>query len=399
MDLRPIPDDEAGEELFARYVEYAFSPEDGPEVTLDEDRPDPPAQAYGLYGNDPEPVSVCASYDLQAHLRGTTLPIGGVSAVATPPEHRRRGHVETMLRELCRNYRATDTPMAALWAFKHTFYAAFGWATCSRRLSWTAAPSTLRSAAAFDGDWERVNADAWRRLDAVYEAATEGRPLALDRTEAWWRERTLRGWETDPYVSLWTDDDGDSGAYVCYTVETADDGQRLRVADHAARDLDAFRHVLGFLANHDSQVTEATFDTAVDSPLHALVENPDELTSELSVGPLARVVDVAGALEPLTFPIDAEATLVLGVDDPLLDSVTGRYELSVANGAATVERRGDDPAGADAQLGVGALAQLAVGVRAAPTLAQTDALAADSETVRMLDRLFPETTPYLRERF
>ena len=397
MELRPIPDDEAGEELFARYVRYAFSPDKGPTLDLDDDRPDPPAQGYGLYGEPAEPVSVCASYDFPLRVRGTTLTAGGVSAVATPPEHRRRGHVRTMMRELCREYRAAETPLSALWPFKHAFYAAFGWATCARYLSWTTEPSMLRSAAVSDGTWERVDADAWEELDAVHAAAVEGRALALDRWEAWWRERQLRSWETDPYVYVWRDDDGEPGAYVCYRVEGDWGDRTLTVTDYAAVDTDATRRVLGFLANHDSQASEVTFRTAVDHPLHALVDDPDELEASLSTGPLARVVDVPGTLEPLAYP--ADSTVTLGVEDPLLDAVTGAYELAVTDGTASVARLGDDPAEADARLRVGALAQLAVGYRPASALARTDDLAADAGTVGTLDALFPETTPYFPERF
>lgn len=416
LEYRPVPDDDAGDELFARYVQYAFAPDRGPGVDRDEDHEDPPLIRRGLYreGAD-EPVTLCSSYDFTLRVRDAWLSAGGVSTVATPPEHRRRGHVERLLRELCREHRDEGTPLAVLWPFKHPFYAQFGWATASRYLEWSCAPSALREAAAHggerpdgsrsssnrrsdSGEWERVDGDDWAALDPVHERATAGRPLALDRSEAWWRHRQLSGWRDDPYVYLWRDADDTPRAYVGYRIE-GDWGDRTFRAgsNHGAADHEAFRHLLGFLANHDSQVGEVRFRTAVDSPLHELVADPDALDCELHTGPMARLVDVPAALEALSYPTDARLTL--GVTDPLLEEVAGSYELAVEGGDARVERVGDEPEAADATLGVGALSQLVVGYRSAASLATTGDLAADESTVEALDALFPEATPYLQEGF
>jgi len=399
MEFRPFPDDEAGDRLFARYVQYAFAPDRGPDVDLDEDRPDPPRARYGLYPSDgEEPVSICSSYDFRAHLRGTVLPMGGVSTVATPPEHRRQGYVETMLRELCRRYRDDGTPLAALWPFDHPFYAQFGWATANRYLEWTGEPSALRAAAASDGSWDRVDADAWADLDAVHAAATDGYQLALDRSEAWWRERQLRGWESDPYVYLWRDDAGEPRAYVAYRIE-GDWGDRTFVvrSNYAAADRAALHNVLGFLADHDSQVGEFELRTAPDAPLHDMVDDPEALECTLHAGPMVRLVDVPETLSALSYPVDARLTV--GLEDPLLSAVAGRYELTVTDGTATVDRVGESADPADATLGVGPFSQLVVGYRSAAKLRTAGELDADDETVETLDALFPERTPYLQEGF
>lgn len=399
MELRPLPDDEAGDRLFARYVQYAFAPDRGPDVDLDEDRPAPPRDRYGLYPPDGDgPVSICSSYDFRTRLRGTTLPMGGVSTVATPPEHRRQGHVATMLRALCREYRDDGTPLAALWPFDHPFYAQFGWATASRYLEWSGAPSALREAAADDGSWEQVDADAWADLDTVHERATDGYQLALDRSEAWWRERQLRGWESDPYVYLWRDDAGDPRAYVAYRIE-GDWGDRTFVvrSNYEATDRAALRNVLGFVADHDSQVGEFNLRTAVDVSLHDMVDDPEALECELHAGPMVRVVDVPAALSALSYPVDARLTV--GLEDPLLPAVAGRYEVAAADGTARVERVDESAASADATLGVGAFSQLVVGYRSAADLERAGELDADAATVETLDSLFPERTPYLQEGF
>lgn len=400
MHLHQLPDGTDG--LFWRYVQYAFQPDAGPELE-DSDRPNPPHTRYGLYPDesvtaDDEPVTICSSYDFSLWVRDSLVSAGGLSTVATPPEHRRNGYVEVMLRKLCRLYRDDEVPVSVLWPFKHAFYAQFGWATTSRRLKWETEPSTLRSAAATGGTWERVDRDAWESLDAIHETATGTDDLSLDRSEAWWRTRQLRGFDTDPYVYRWRDDGGDDRAWLAYTIDGDWGDRTLYVRSYDAADIEAFRHLLGFLTDHDSQVGEVHIETGTDHPLHAMVDDPDELSPELTTGPMIRFVDVPAALESLSYPEGVDATVEVGIRDPLLDAVAGRYRLAVADGEATVDRLGDDPAG-DAVVSIGAFSQLAVGYRGADDLAVTDDLDADPEMVETLAAVFPETATYLREGF
>lgn len=401
MEYRPIPDDEAGEELFARYVQYAFQPTAGPDVSEaldDEDRPEPPRVRRGLYPTDDadaEPVSLLSSYDFTTRLRGATLSMGGVSTVATPPEHRRQGYVEELLRELCREYRDTGTPLAALWPFDTGFYRQFGWATCNRYLQWAAAPSDLRGAASPPaGEWRQLDGDDWAAVDPVHDAAVAGHELAVDRTADWWTERVFRSWETDPFIYGWWDDEGTTRAYVVYRI-TGDWGDRtLHVGDHGAADRDAFGHVLRFLADHDSQVGEVRFTTAPDAGLLDRVGDPSAVDCEVEAGPMLRLVDVPSTLSALSYPADGR--VVLDVDDPLLPGVAGRYALSVTDGTATCEATDADPHGS---VGIGALSQLVCGYRSADVIAAGGELDADPGTVRILDGLFPESSPYLKEGF
>lgn len=399
MEYRPMPDDDAGDELFVRYVQYAFQPTNGPDPTdvlEDDDRPDPPRFRRGLYPEEgDDPVSILSSYDFATHLRGATLSMGGVSTVATPPEYRRQGHVETLLRELCREYREQGTPISALWPFEYPFYRKYGWATCTRYCEWSAPPSALRAAASDPaGEWRQLDREDWEPLDAVHDATMAGHDLAVDRTPDWWTERVLRSWETDPFVYGWWDDDGTPRAYLVYRVEGDWGDRTLHVDEQAAADPEAFGHVLRFLADHDSQVKAVEFNTALDASLLDRVRDPRKLDCEVKPGPMFRLVDVAATLAALSYPEDERVSVALS--DPLLPEVEGTYALSVEDGRATCERT-DAPA--DAATDVGAFSQLVCGYRSAETLATAGELDADSETLATLDALFPESSPFLKEGF
>lgn len=99
-DYRPLPEDH--EEVFHEYVHYGFSPEEGPSEYDPEDLPERAklGSKRALYPDgsaDAAPVSVCKHYWFDARVRGDVHAVPGLSAVATPPERRRQGHVRRLL--------------------------------------------------------------------------------------------------------------------------------------------------------------------------------------------------------------------------------------------------------------------------------------------------------------
>ncbi|MEE6209789.1 GNAT family N-acetyltransferase [Salarchaeum sp. III] len=395
VDYRPLPDDRTEE--FRSFVTYAFRPESGPHDPDEDDIPEPAqvGDPYGVFDGD-DLLAVCRHYWFTAHVRGDTHPMAGLSAVATPPENRRRGLVRDMLLESLREYRENDVYLSALWPFKHPFYAQFGWETASDGVTHECPPDALSFArdAELPGTWDRLDADDWERLPAILASHGERYELTLDRTEEWWRKRVFRGWDTDPYVYCWQDATGADRAYVVYSVESGD-GKTLAVHDAAWTDHDAYLAVLGFLADHDSQVDTVRLRGPVDSPFLDVVPDPGEVDTTLSAGPMARIVDVPTALTALNYP-DVDADLTIAVTDELADWNDDTFHLTVRDGTSRVEPTTE---GSDLTLDIGTLTQLAVGHRTAHDLARTTDIDTDDTTLDTLHTLYPETTTYLREGF
>lgn len=408
LDYRPLS---ADDERFDRYVRYAFRPQAGPHTEDDEERPDLSdlLARRGLFDGD-DLVAVCGYFDFSARIRGEFRRLGGVSAVATPPEYRRRGYVAHLLRELVGEFREEGIHFSALWPFERAFYRRYGWATCNAYRVYTAPPEQVRTAAAAPaGAFRRVEADDWRDLAAVHRTHGTDRALFVDRTEAWWRERVFRGWETDPYVYVW-ERDGDPRGYVAYVIEEDDDDRRLNVRELVYRDDEAYRQLLRFLGNHDSQVASVRTYGPPETDLLDRVAAPDEVDCEIQAGPMARVEDVAAGLSALDYP-DVSVDVTFRVDDPLADDrpeddrpeadpLTGEnggtYALAVEDGTGECRPTDAEPA---VELDVGTLAQLCVGYRRARELATLGDLTGAESAVAALDRAFPPEDAFLREGF
>lgn len=409
MEFGAVPDDHR--ETYDRILSYAFAPERGPDP--DREGPDRPASFHrrGVYevpaGTPPgersaeDLITVCGYHDFSARIRGAFHPVGGVSAVASPPEHRRRGVVRTMLAELHAEFRSRGIAFAALWPFKYSFYRRLGYARVNDYARLTVAPDELEGAVpAPDGAFVRLSPDDWKRLDAVHAtAATE--PLGLDRTEDWWRYRAFQSWETDLFVYGW-ERGGELRGYVVYSVSDGDgdeDGRTLVARELVGVDREARGHLLRFCRNHDSQVERVRLIGRVDTRLFDRLADPSAVDVAVKPGPMFRLVDVSAGLSSLSYPTGVAGEVVLEVTDDHCEWNDGTVELRIGDGSATCEPTDAEP---DLSLEVGALSRLAVGSHSVGRLEELgDATVASGagDARKTLESAFPGTEPFLREGF
>jgi predicted acetyltransferase len=433
LDYRPFPE-ERGDE-FSAYMRYAFSPEEGPyDPEADDDDREHLADYRGLFDGD-EPVAVCGHHDFTLRIRGRDRDAAGLSAVASPPEHRRRGHVGRLLGESLTEYRDDGVRFSVLWPFEYGFYRRYGWATVSR-YRWVEAPPEQLSFVDRDGSrgeaddgtaeadggtagFRRLGEDDYEAAAELLAATAERYDFTMARTEPWWREYTLRGWKTDPFVYGF-ERDGALRALLSYSFEERDDGdgRAMTVSDAAVADPAAWDRVFRFCRDHDSQVERVRLRLPVDVSVLDRVDDPRAVTEEVRTGPMFRLVDAPAALEVLDPDPGLDTAFTLAVDDPLADWHDRPIRVSVADGAVEAERVGGegtgavsgdesgtatDRHGADVTAGIGALSQLYAGYRGVDDLRAHAAFAvdaaADDGLADDLAALFPPRRTFLREGF
>ncbi|TKX71080.1 enhanced intracellular survival protein Eis [Halorubrum sp. SP9] len=418
LDYRPFPEERDDE--FRAFMRYAFSPEEGPyDPEGDDDDREHLGDYRGLFDGD-DPVAVCGHHDFSLRIRGRDRDVAGLSAVASPPEHRRQGHIERLLRESLTEYRDDGVRFSVLWPFEHPFYRRYGWETVNR-YRWVKAPPKQLAFAAEEGadpagDDGTDEAGEFRRLgeddhDAAADllaATAERYDFTMARTEAWWRERTLRGWQTDPYVYGF-ERDGDLRALLSYTFEERDDGdgRAMVVSDAAVADPADWDRVFRFCRDHDSQVERVRLRLPVDVSVLDRVDDPRAVTEEVRAGPMFRLVDVADALTALAPDPDLDAAFTLAVDDPLVDWHGRPVRVTVSDGAVDAERvgagEGSSAAAPDVTAGIGALSQLYAGYRGVDDLRAHAPFDVDDDApddlATDLAALFPPRRTFLREGF
>jgi len=399
VEYRAIADDERA--AFHDVLAYAFRPEAGPNPERDDEDDEPGlGDERGLF-DDGRLVSGVVHRSYELAIRGRWLEVAGVSAVATRPEDRHRGHVRRLLRESLAEYRERGQPFTFLWPFKHPFYRRLGWGRLADRGRYEVDPrdlADLRDHPLAAGRFEPLDPDAsipdLRSLD---ERLGERADRTMRRSEAWYRHRFFEGWETDPFVYGWYDG-GDLRGYVRYQFVEEEGDRVLAVSDVGAPDDAALVNLLGFLSRHGDHADRVR----VNAPAHDrrwfdLVDDPRDVEQAVRPGAMGRLVDVRAGLEALPAPAGVEGTLVLDVDDPLADWNDGRFALAARDGAITVEPGDGD--GPSAALPVHTLSRLALGTTTASRAALAGGLVADAAARSRLDALFPPREGYLREYF
>jgi len=395
-DYRPVPEDQ--EDDHARIARYAFDAESGPFDPEEADTDDSYwsfADYYGVFEGD-ELLTTSGHIEFTARLRGNWVSLAGVAAVASPPEHRRKGLVADLLAASLSDYRERGWPISALRPFEESFYGTYGWATGVRYRTATVEPGALAPAAELVGDegrFVRLRAADHERLHDAYAAWTDGVTLATRRSDDWWRERILGAPDGEPYCYGW-ERNGTVRGYLVYEVT---DDRTLRAQEVAAADDEAYLHLLRFCYNHDSQVNEVELYGPESEFLIDVVDDRDALTVEEAAGQMVRIVDVPPALEAPEYRGVEDARVVLDVTDDTADWNDDRFALAVADGTATVERTDDDP---DATVGIGTLSQLLVGhlpVDRARLVG--DLTVGRPGAAEELQRLFPTTETFLPEAF
>lgn len=398
-EYRPVPDDRLDD--FREITRYAFSPTEGPfdpDAGMDErrERMFDFGERRGMFDGD-DLLVVCKHLDFTARVRGEWLPMAGLSAVASPPEHRRQGLVGEMMAASLAEYRERGQRLSALYPFDEGFYARYGWATGCRYHRATVEPAAL-SVVADDatGAFRRVGPDEFDALEPVYEAWLDGVDLATRRRADWWRDRVFQSHDGELTAAVW-ERDGEPRGYLVYDVEDGDDGRRLKTYEVAYADHETYVNLLRYCYNHDSQVSEVELYGRDHGRILEVVTDRDAVELEVASGPMVRVVDVPAALGAIHYPGVDHEDLVLAVEDEHAPWNDGTVAVRVRDGEATVEETDEAPA---ATVGVGTLSQLYVGhLSVARARAVGDLSVTSGGAEATLERLFPEGQPFLPDGF
>lgn len=393
---KPIDDD--GTETVYEYMQYGFRPQNGPVEFDPDDIRKPIGDRRGLYVDDGgDPVAICRHYWFDVSVRGRTHPGAGLTSVITLPENRRNGYVSQILSETLAEYEERGRHFSILRPFDYGFYRSFGWETANEVRNYECPVETLSFAAkklGAAGEYRQLGVDSFDTVAPVYESFSANYSLTIERDAEWWQHRVCYARENDPYVYAWFKN-GEPRAYLVYRFTGDYHGRTMKVREFAYTDEEALLSVLAFCYNHDSQADTVEFHAADDSVFRDLLDAPDDVDCSLSTGPMVRVVDVPATLSALSYPV-VDGNVVLEVSDDVADWNDGRFRLTVDRGTGRCESTVADPT---ARLDIAGLSQMAVGNRTATDLARAGRLEATDDAIATLDRLFPPTPVYIRDRF
>ena len=385
-ELRKIRDDERDATLqLWRYAFENWSAEPLPPDRLSWADPD---DVFAVV-EDGRPVAALKCLHALQSVRGVVKDMGGISCVATAPDHRNRGHASALMKAAFAEMRSARWAASMLLPFRESFYARFGYVSANGDEAVTFPLEAL--ARRFGG-----------RPPTGWTVAATPAPDALDAYAAFMREHVLprfhgmalkarysdEGWRArakEAMVAFATRGGRPAGVMVYRKTGYMDQG-RLSVGGIYWDDDDARAALFNFIAGHRGQVAKVEMTVPFGTPFQQWLEDvPEPLEVRVFFLPwMVRVMDVPAAVAGL--PAALPGRLEVAVADEHCPWNCGPFTLSAARGALSAAAGGDGRVRMD----IRGLSALVYGCLPAAEVARRGWLAgADAVAFELLAGWFP----------
>lgn len=342
---------------------------------------------------DDEPVAKVGVIPMTQNVRGTVMPMGGVTGVASMPAARRGGHIRALMTHSIEVMHADGQAVSALYPFKTSYYEKFGFAGWQIPLWAHITPTALAPYLKLPKHGtvkHRLTSDV---KDEVY-GFLEQSQADIHGMSVQPRVRFDNGAERYPtwFMSVHEGDEITGG--ICYKLDL--DKEIMTAPEVFWTTINGQLNVLDYMARHVDQVKQIRMQVRDGQHPHLWFTDDGETTilsnEDSSWGaPMGRIVTLFG-LDGI--PVgDAEATIT--VNDPQAPWNNGIWTLSGRGGELTVTEGGDS--GGDVSI-TGLSAMLFSG-QDPLTLPHRGWGSVNGETADALQSLFPPVTPYLHELF
>jgi len=338
-------------------------------------------------------LATVSGIPMRQNVRGVVYPMAGIAGVATDPLARRQGHVRRLMHQLLGQLRDEGHPVSALYPFRPSFYARFGYIGLPAAKVVKVRPQDLSALLSPQLPGEV----RWQRIGAGYEDYRTVLDRQLTRQHGFsvfpdYRAVSVR--DLDQRWLVTARIDGELVAAALYRIE--DHGADL-VADNLLHSGPLSRALLlQFFARHVDQVAQLRLLVAPD-------ERPELWTTDFA-GKIEKTVDFPDSACPMVrvLSLDALDGLSVGdgrvtvdvVDDPF---VSGEFLLESDAGTLRVTR--GSGSGPRATLTSAGLSALVYGVLDPEEVVIRGLGGIPPEAATPLRALFPPRSAYLHADF
>jgi predicted acetyltransferase len=332
-----------------------------------------------------------------------TLPMTGIYAVATLPEHRGGGLASQLVTRLLRRGREEGALISALYPAALRPYRSIGYELAGTYTDHRVAISDLPTGSAplrveeyRTGDLDGVRA----LVREVME--TQNGPI-YSELDDWWTERILSGREPDVLFRavVVRGEDGGVEGFCPFRYGKASSGADLDfsfgIETHhlVARSEAALRSLLAYFRSFRGLGETLQWSGPPADPIALLIDE-QKVVPAWTFRWMLRLLDVPGALEARGYP-PVSGTVDVTLRDPAFAEDDGAtYHLEAEKGKVRASRV---DAGAGATTSIGTFSSLFTGYTSPADAVRVGAMEADDAAVEFLSALFPGPAPWLPEWF
>ncbi|KOP68657.1 acetyltransferase [Bacillus sp. FJAT-18019] len=390
MELRKLRSDEF--EISTKLSEYAFQVSLSQEQRESRKKHFKPEQNWGIFDGDDLQAKLTI-IPLQIYMQGRTINMGGIAGVATWPENRRQGHVNTLLKHALQEMKSKGQTISCLHPFSVPFYRKFGWEVYAEYKKYIIPINNFPRKVTVEGRLVRDVHDI-PTLSDMYQVYASNYNGMLVRDEVWWTRSVL----TDEVHSVvYYSAEGQATGYALYHLK-----DKELVCDEFVFFNETARSALWtFFGNHDSRIEQVTMKMVpVDDQLPFILPEP-RIIQEVVPYFMARIVDLKSFIEAYAFEPHHEAVITLAVEDSAAPWNAGIWRLSVdkAGRAQLTELPSGYEEQADLSTDIQSLSALFTGYKRPHELYSIHRLNGNPQAVTQLESMIPTGHTHLMDFF
>jgi predicted acetyltransferase len=350
---------------------------------------------------DGAPAGAAMLHDMRQYWLGRAVPCGGVASVKVSPEYRSRGIGRALMTGLLDLIADRGYPLSALYPATMPIYRSLGWELAGAKYQFTVPARSLRELAAPDAQAAaaQLPAPLVRRAtpdDALTMTGVTARAYqaARDAGAITWDEGPARQWLSRPDLYAYLAGGDPADGFAAY--RWAGGGELFVERVHATTP-EALRVLWEVIASNASVARTVRGWTAPSDPFWWLTRERDATLDRRSMWML-RVVDVPAAVAARGFPAAVALSVPVELHDKARPANAGSWQLTVADGAGTLEPNGSVPSPGALTLGPRGMAGLYAGTPVATLRMAGLASGGTPEADAVLDAAFV-ATPYMVDDF
>lgn len=392
MTIRQLTNEEF--DLSMELAQYAFQLRLTPEQREERRERFKPETVWGVF-NGAELEAQLHIIPFELYLYERKLRMGGIAAVSTWPEQRRKGHVNELLLHALKAMREAGQTISCLAPFAFPFYRKYGWELYVDYKKYTIETALLPPRVATAGRVERTEGDI-AELSPVYERYAARYNGTLSRTEAWWRNSVFR--RKKRQAAVYRDESGLAAGYILYEIAE----RVFNIGEMVYLDETARQALWTFIANHDSMAEKFTLEAPMDDNLPYLLPNP-RIGQEIVPYFMGRIVDAPAFVEQLQLRVPGAGgePIVLYIRDEHAPWNDGHWKLG-AGGTGYLSLEPAAVAGngePELTCGIGTLTALLMGYQRPERLLQDGRLSGSRDAASRLESMLPRVQTNLLDFF
>jgi predicted acetyltransferase len=321
--------------------------------------------------------------------------MGGIAGVATYPEHRRKGHVNALMKRALEDMDKEGNIVSFLHPLQIAFYRRFGWEIISDNRKIIIEKMNLRPVEKQPGRIIRHTEKSHTiDIEVVYEKYAAMHSAMLARDSEWWHT-SIYGEQT---AAVYYDSKGEASGYLLYEVKD----NVMKVEEYVSLTHEARKELWNFICQHDSMAEKVEVLMSVHDPFPYFLKEP-KLKTEIHPYFMGRIVNAEKALSSYPFINGTFGKNVfLHLDDAAAPWNTGTYIIGqdgvkfhpVKEGSTcvTAPKRG-------LHLNINSLTAMLFGYKRPLQLFELELLKGDINEVRELENAIPAFKPFFYDFF